>query len=254
MSKIYLGSIALEKNRWSNGKVPTYKVSEYVQKAENDGFDGIELWENHFMLADGEEKKRLAVSGCEFIFNTYLNLKNGVTDEMKKVAEAINSLNVSAVKYNFSTTEEIKTREEFNAQKETLVRFSELIPKEIKLLCECHKWTLAENPRCAAELFCGLDSRFGAIIHLVTPPKEAKECFDFYGDRICHVHSAYPFDNGCYKALSESGEILENNFKYFISRGFCGTVTVEFTKDSETADEYYKNALLDLKYLRKIGK
>ncbi len=252
MSKIYLGSIALEKNRWSNGKVPTYKVSEYVKKAADDGFDGVELWENHFMLADNAEKKRLAFADCEYIFNSYLNLKNGVTDEMKSVAEAISLLNATAVKYNFSSTEDVKSTADIDFQTETLIRFSEMIPKETKLLCECHQWTIAENPLQAASLFCGLDSRFGAIIHLVTARDFAEECFNCYGNRICHIHSAYPVEKGCYNALAESGEMLGDNLKYFISRGFCGTITVEFTKDAATADEYYKNAVEDLKYLRKI--
>ena len=40
MRKIYLGSIALEKNRFNEGKIPSYLVSDYIEKAKNDGFDG----------------------------------------------------------------------------------------------------------------------------------------------------------------------------------------------------------------------
>ena len=70
-NSIYLGSICLEPNRWSPGKLPSYRVSDWLQRIDGAGFDGIELWENHFLLADATEKSALAAAAPLAIYNSY---------------------------------------------------------------------------------------------------------------------------------------------------------------------------------------
>lgn len=248
MGKIYLGSIALEKNRWAPGRVPTYLVSDYVQRAKEDGFAGIELWQYHYLSADAEEKKRLIDSDTEFIFNSYLTLKDGLTDDLRKTAEAITQLNAVALKYNFAHTDYGTGPEEIKSQKETLLRFADLLPEKTKLLCECHAYTLGEVPERMQEVFQGLDERFGAIIHLVTQQDFAKRCFDSYGDRICHIHSAYSVPEVGFQLLESNADVMKSHLQYYKSRGFDGTVTIEFVKNADSPEEYYENAKKDLAF------
>ena len=53
---IYISSVLLEKNRWGT-RVPSLKVSDWSQRMFDAGFDGIELWENHLLLADAAERE-----------------------------------------------------------------------------------------------------------------------------------------------------------------------------------------------------
>ena len=230
MEHVYLGTIALEKNRWVKGKIPSLLVSEYVDRAKEDGYAGIELWENHFTLADEKDKCRLRESGIDFIFNSYLTLKNGLTDNLRRTADMICQLNASAVKYNFSIARDDKkvNRDTMKKETETLLRFAELLPQKVRFLCECHNGTLGGVPQYMAEVFENLDSRFGAIIHLVTPLEMARECFDCYGNRICHIHSGYEAEPRVFMPLEEVNTDVEKYLAYYRSRGFVGTVTVEF--------------------------
>ena len=55
----YLASILLEPNRWKPGRPPSIRVSEWSARAAAAGFDGWELWENHYRLAEPDEQRRL---------------------------------------------------------------------------------------------------------------------------------------------------------------------------------------------------
>jgi len=254
MNKVYLGSISMEKNRWAPGRIPTYKVSGYLPGALADGFSGTELWENHYFLADEKEKKRLAQSHGEIIFNTYFNLAEGLTDSIESVADAVNSLGAVGIKYNFAHIDYGVDEKALSAQRDTLLRFADLLSPDVKLLCECHAWTAMEVPERAAKVFSTLDERFGAIVHLSADKELLKNCFECYGDRICHVHAAASLPEGGFCQLSERADIIEPNMSYMLSKGFNGTMTVEFTKDADDMESYYSNAVADLKYINSIYK
>ena len=56
-TEIYIGTILLERNRWTRDKKPTCLVSEWIPRFKEAGFDGMELWENHAALASSTELK-----------------------------------------------------------------------------------------------------------------------------------------------------------------------------------------------------
>ena len=59
---IYIGTILLELNRWGSPKTPTYRVSEWLDRFQEAGFDGMELWEYHATLCPSEELAALEAS------------------------------------------------------------------------------------------------------------------------------------------------------------------------------------------------
>lgn len=252
MKKVYLGSIALERNRWEPGRIPTYLVSDFAQRAKDDGFDGIELWQYHYLSADARERKKLLDLEISFIFNSYLSLADGVTDAVKDTAEAICQLRAEAVKYNFGPSQPEHDPLELQKQTDTLLRFADMLPENVKLLCECHAGSIGEDPARMAEIFAKLDERFGAIIHLMTPMDFAKQCFDCYGDRICHIHSSYALPDLGFQCLAGAEAAVREHYQYYISRGFKGTVTVEFTQDASSPEQYYYNALKDLRIWKQM--
>lgn len=252
---IYLGSIALEKNRWAAGRIPTYRVSDYLERIKNDGFAGIELWENHYRMADHRERRKLAEAEVDFIFNSYLSLRDGITPGLRETAAAIRELGARAVKFNYSFRdfehEPGYTERDYVIQTDNLLRFAELVPG-VKLLCECHANTLMEDPHRAGRVFAHLDERFGAIIHLSDDQGHLKNCFDCYGDRICHIHTANAVAGAGFDCLESADRQMRDNYQYAVSRGFDGTLTVEFVKNAGDAEGYYDGARKDLAYLSKI--
>lgn len=239
---IYLGSVALEINRWAPGKIPTYRVSDFLSRITADGFDGIELWANHYLLADETEQKRLRGCGQVAVFNSYVSFDSGLTEDLTTNAAAINALVPKAVKFNLGQ------RETTAVQTETLLRFADLLKPGVRLLCECHANTLMEVPETAAEVFSRLDERFGAIIHLTSTYENALSCFQCYGSRICHIHAAN-YQKTAFAPLEQASAHILRNYSLMRSMGFDGTVTLEFTP-GDSAETMYRNAIGDLRWLR----
>lgn len=252
MKPIYLSTVALEKNRWAPGRVPTFNASDFLQRAKDDGFYGIELWEYHYTKASDEEKAKLAAFDMPFFFNTYLSLEEYDDDVYKEIANAVKAVNAKGVKFNFGSSH--VDNPDIPKQIENAKKLADLMPADTKMLCECHPNTVMEVPETAGEVFEKLDKeRFGAIIHMKTDIDFADRCFAAYGDRICHIHSQYNCD-GVFQPLDDGTGYAEKMFKYYTGKGFDGSVAIEFVKFEDTAEAHYPHALADLKYLQKIYK
>lgn len=101
-----LSSVLLEKNRWDNKlrDTPALQASEWCDKAQGAGFDGWELWENHWCKAPLNE--RLAIAKSSFpviVFNSYLLPDKQIPeDKLEELQEAYESLGFRAMKFNVS--------------------------------------------------------------------------------------------------------------------------------------------------------
>ncbi len=248
---IYLGTIALEKNRWEKDQTATIDVPAYIERAVKDGFDGVELWGPHYLLADEKEKKRIEKTGHVEIFNTYARFDEGITEELRVTAEAINKLNPKAIKFNF------ENKEKRDLQVATIKEFSGMLNPEIRLLCECHLFTLMDNHQIAADIFNDLGERFGAMVHTRTGAlseaedfEDLKCRFETYGKHICHLHASNY--NGKEFIHIYDGDVVKKHIDYILSQGFNGNCTIEFTVGEE-AEEMYQNALKDLAWLNQKG-
>jgi len=106
-SPIYIGTILLERNRWSPGKVPTYQVSEWMDRFKRDGFDGMELWENHAALCSDDELARLEQAPLPVVvFNSYAGLGDGGLPEREQATRLANRLGARAIKFNVGNVPE----------------------------------------------------------------------------------------------------------------------------------------------------
>lgn len=252
MSEIYLGTICMEKNRWAEGRNPTYAVSDYVKKAIDDGFYGMELWQYHYTLATEEEREKLKASGIPFVFNTYISFEKRDDETFKLIGDAVKALGAKAIKYNLGplNAENIN----ISAQIENLKRFAEYLPPDVKLLSECHGNTVMEEPEMAAEILSKLDKeRYGAMIHLKTELDFADRCYAAYGDRIWHIHCANykGWDIG-FVHINDGTDFAESYINYHKSKGFNGSFTIEFVNFEDTPEAHYKNAVNDMKHIKKF--
>ena len=244
--QVYLATVAMEKNRWST-KQPSFEVSGFIDRALADGFEGIELWENHYLLADEAEKQRLRDSGVPLIYNTYLRFDQGVTEQFHKVAEAVAALKAHAVKFNIE-----KAALPLEEQLKTLEAFAAMLPAEVKLLSECHPNTRMEEAEDALAVFEQLPKeRYGAIVHLAPVTGDNARRFELYGKQIIHLHTQLrkPGTNDRTR-LDEQPGVARDYFRALKAWGFDGSVSVEFTLDGQTPEETYENCVADLHFIR----
>jgi sugar phosphate isomerase/epimerase len=247
---IYLGSICLEPNRWKAGKEPTYEVSAWRERLSAAGFDGIELWENHYLKASEAEQAKLRAAAPMAIFNSYAGLGNDDAAQREETARAVAELGARAIKFNVGN--DASRFEEYLANAN---QWAAQMPG-VKLLCECHPGTLLETPDGAARAFEKWDAaRFGAMIHpFLASPGELREWFRLLGPRIEHAHSQIRDDNNRMLRLDEKPDAAREALHVLREGGFAGSFTVEFTAGTSTENDrpefVWESALRDLAFLR----
>jgi len=244
---IYLGTIALEVNRHVAGKRPTIRPSEWTDRLRQAGFDGIELWENHVLLASGDEAQALCAASLPVrVFNTYVQFTDDQELTRRELARVINELGADGVKYNFGG--ELNRRDEYLRNVRS---FAGQLSSGTKLLCECHAGTIAQIPEMAADLLqeLGPADRFGAIVHSRNEPMELRKWFRHLGQRIAHSHVFLP---PAEKRAAEIGGIV--SLRTMAELGFGGSFTIEFVDPmngpGETALLLYDKVVADLHWLR----
>jgi hypothetical protein len=231
---VYLGTILLERNRHRNNRVPTYRVSEWLARFAEAGFDGIELWENHALLADEQEVEAIASAANLIplpvsVFNTYAGFHDEQQPQRDKAIELIRRLRAPAAKFNFSN--DVSRRDE---QLRNVRAFAEALPG-VRLLCECHAGTIAETPVAASELLdaLGPSQRFGAIVHVANTPV-LDEWIAAMGPRLVHAHAYLP------PPSEEAERELADRVALMLRHGFRGSFTLEFTEGMNPPDETWE--------------
>ncbi len=250
--KILIGTVMLEKNRWTQEKVPTVWISEWLDMFREDGFEGIELWENHVLRNPESERIKIKSCGIPLIYlSSYLKFDGSDDEEMQKVAEAAKELSAVFIKFNLSNNIDLLETHIIKIR-----RFAELLPEGCSLLCECHSNTIMDDLNNALKVFEILnDERFGVIIHLFDPLEILQKWFMAFGQKIKHTH-LHLYDGENFTALRNKPELLATHLKFIHQMGFKGSYTVEFTKGAATPDEkiesIYRNAVDDMKLIREV--
>ena len=247
---IYLGTIALEVNRWSS-RIPTFLVSQWIPKIRDAGFDGLELWENHVLLSPGEAEKIKDSGFLVAIYNHYGGFTNSPEDVDRRIkaAEMINFLNAGAVKYNIGNDPAM-----LPVYKENVLKFAESVPA--KLLCECHGGTLLETNEQIAAFFDGLcPDKFGIMVHPFEEPDILQTKFELFTNRLTHIHSQITSSEGQRICLEEWPERVQACFDVMKANNFSGNFTVEFTgltaAPEENINSLFTNTVKDLNYIRR---
>jgi sugar phosphate isomerase/epimerase len=245
---IYIGTILLERNRWLPGKVPTYPVSDWVDRFKRDGFDGLELWENHAALCPADELTRLEQSPLPVaVYNSYAGMGDGGLPEREQAARLANRLGATALKFNFGNVPEDRAEYARNA-----LAWADAMPGVGRMLCECHPGTIMEDLATALVVYDAWnDGRFQAIVHAFSEPEDGLvEKMRRLGPRIVtHVHAAL----GAHTA--ETKERVHRRIGILRDMGFTGSFTLEFTQGTgepeEEMETMYERALRDLELIRK---
>ncbi len=243
--KVFLGTVALEKNRWSS-RVPSLKVSDYITSIKSDGFSGMELWQEHYTGADDAEKQLISSSAQCVIFNTYCKFHQGLTADMCEVAKAVADSGAVAIKYNFGN--DMAT---VNEEYKTFMQWVALLPQNIELMCECHAGTLMHDVKFAREFFADKDTRWTAIAHLCEDEQRRADIISAYGDRIVHIHTQMRDSSNHFMQLCDDAKRASADIKKALLLPNLRSFTVEFTADADTPEGLYNNAVKDLEFIRK---
>jgi sugar phosphate isomerase/epimerase len=244
MHPIYFASILLERNRWAS-RVPSYNVSDWIARFREEGFDGIELWENHALKASDEELEAIRDTGFPVaVFNSYVGF--GESDEEREhrrhAARLIEFFHAPAVKFNVG-----KNPSELPGEIERLREWAAMLPASCRLLCECHPGTSLETPEAAEKALESLPAeRFEALVHAPVEPAKLQEWFDALGSRIAHVHLQARGEDKRLLRLDSDRQQMRANVEVLRSNGFAGSFSIEFTEGVrapiESPEELYRNA------------
>lgn len=151
--EVYIGSILLEPNRWTQPKRPSYLVSEWLERFERSGFDGIELWEYHATLCSPGELAAIERSPVPIkIFNSYASFDDQGGPARDEAVRQVERLRAGGVKFNLGGR-----WEERETYLRHLVPWARRLPPGVRILCECHPGTIMEVPGQAAEVFARLE-------------------------------------------------------------------------------------------------
>jgi sugar phosphate isomerase/epimerase len=246
-----IGSVCLERNRWGNRRVPSFAVSDWLPRFKADGFDGVELWQFHYTLADDSERVRLTQAAEMLpIYNSYIGFEDADAPARGEAVAVIDRLGARGVKYNLGRKPELLPEYRRN-----LLAWADALPASCRMLCECHPGTVLETPEAAVSFFADLDpERFGVIVHVGNPDTgSVSQWFDAFGQRVCHLHvqcRSVEFD----PETPAGKAALDASMAVVKSHGFKGSVTLEFTRGigrDETIEDLYANVCKDMRYCRR---
>ncbi|MFC1715500.1 sugar phosphate isomerase/epimerase family protein [Candidatus Poribacteria bacterium] len=253
-NSIYIGTILLELNRWGSSKTPTYLVSEWLDRFQEAGFDGMELWEYHATLCPPEELAKLEASDFPVaVYNTYCDFSDESKSDQHAAADMIRRFGAKGVKFNVGKDPALK-----DMYLQNLRAWGESLPEDCRLLCECHGGTIVEEPAEASKFFGELEGdRWQFIVHcLMSDVDRLKEWFGAFGQSITHAHIQITDENGKRIRMESDTEHVKNALNIMRGEGYQGSFTLEFTEGTSAPDEnmgdLWKAALDDLDFLRSL--
>lgn len=250
---VLLGTVALEPNRWgvlSQDRRPHLRVADWIGVAEEAGFDGVELWENHATLASDEDLVRLQSSSLPLaVFSSYASFEEEGDASRDAVAAWVGRLGCAAVKFNIGND-----AAHLDAYIERLDRFAARLPAEVRLICECHAGTVAEDPATAARVLSAVGDaeRLQALVHLGDEPAHTGAMFDALGDRIRHVHVNFLRQGA--PPLVDIADDVHARIERLRKHGFSGSHAIEFVNgvgsERDQPAQLIEAAVRDLAALR----
>lgn len=248
---ICLATVLLEKNRWSS-KEPSFALSEWLAPIADAGFDGLELWENHLLKADPAETDAVRAGPLPVkVLNTYCGFDDESAEARAQAATLARKVNAGAVKFNFGNKPELAQR-----YRDNLLAWREDLPKGCRLLCECHPYTILEEPDQAAAVLAPLLDEIEIIVHAFGgEDADLQKRIDLFGSRITHVHAAGGgMDGFRYSPLGDSPRVPKR-IAMLRDAGFAGSWSIEFTNGvaspGESVPALLEAAADDARALRK---
>ncbi|MCD5322844.1 MULTISPECIES: sugar phosphate isomerase/epimerase family protein [Pontibacillus] len=239
MTNVFLNTVLLEKNRWEEGQNPSILVSEWISTINEAGFDGLELWQNHYAKSSPQEKEKIKDENFPVsLFNTYIKFEDGWEQERDNIAHMAHQLRCKGVKFNLGSS--IENKEMYVTHIKEMLK---QLPNTCQLLCECHAGTIMEDPEVAYALLDQIGSeRVKIIIHPLQLHLNIEEWFTYFGSTITHAHISL-YNQERFHRLRASERFVKERLKEIDRLQFYGTYSIEFTEGVATGEENPRDLL-----------
>jgi sugar phosphate isomerase/epimerase len=249
-SKILLGTVLLEPHRWVNRTVPLVRASEWAARAAAAGFDGLELWENHWFRAEPAERAALLAAPLPAsVFNAYARFDQAAEEAaLGEAITAASQLRASSLKFNVGPAPGDAAR--------LAASLSRFAGTGVRPRCECHAGTWLETPESAAAFHAGSGAEpFDVIVHAFSlSPEELSRWFSLLGPRITGVHVQCRDEQGGWSGIARHAARSRQALKVLAEQGFSGDFTLEFTAgtaaEGNDPEALWLAALEDLGFLK----
>ena len=253
--EIYLGTVLIEPNRWRK-ESPCLEAAEWVDRAMEAGFDGVELWERHYLDADPEGRAALVARGRAIrVLSSYASFAVGGADSRAASSGAVRALGegLRGVKMNVG-----RPPLDLDAEVAEAGRFGAALPDGVGMWCECHSGSALEEPAAAGAALAHWGDRAGVILHPIgMDPEVMAHWFQAARGRVPHLHLQGREPGGKRGCLEECAQAVRAAFGILRDLGFAGSATIEFTAGVGSAGEdpaaLFSAAVRDLRFLRGEG-
>ena len=256
MNPIYIGTLLLEKNRWGS-REPSYRVSDWLGRFADAGFDGMELWENHALRQSEEEVQRLEQSALPVVlFNTYNDCSDETASERSTVTDMILRLKAGGMKFNVG-----RDKARLDEYLANVAAWRGQFPESFRMCCECHGGTALEDLSLAEERFSRLEP---AHVEMITHPFSrgdvdltalARTC----GPRLSHMHLQLSSPGSGRLRLAQDPDFVRERIGQLLDGGYEGSFAIEFTdgvaakaEDNADMEVLFRNAVEDMEFLRSV--
>lgn len=234
---ILLASILLEPKRWQPGRPSSIRVSDWSTRAIEAGFDGWELFQNHYRQADATERQKLETTPPRVrVFNTYESFEDAGQPGLRDAIDHAVRLGAEGIKFNVGN--EPARAPDYRA---CIERVARKLPANVRLLCECHAGTLLEDPGLVVEFAAGWTVwPFDVIIHpFLLEPDEIARWGQWFGNRIRHAHVQMRDRRNEQRvlALDDDAPRARDCLAALAAINFAGTFSIEFASPTGTADD-----------------
>ena len=261
MTRYFLNTGLLEHNRWPRGN-PSFKVSDWLQRILDAGFDGIELWENHILQANTEERRQLAQWNHPIIFNQYDTCLPQDQEQRRVIDEVIQELGCVGMKWNGAFTN-MELRDDCLSVAESWLQN---YPPPFRSLCECHGRTVFEDILPFIKDTANWQYPPEVILQLPGNPEkplpDLTQLFDLGRARITYIHlqmvEANAIDD-CRSCLRDREKLVTERIHQLIHLGYQGDWCIKFTGGCSKGvnppiETLFANACDDLKLVKEALK
>jgi len=272
--RILLNSIALEPNRWTDGKTPFFRLEELVEPIARHDFKGIEVWQNHLSMLEDKEiaelRERAGDLGLDFpVVGFYPELHLVGSDGEVALSESLGlmdkaaALGANTVKMfvGSKASKELTDLEEAAtfASLETLIDAAE--DRDLLLTGETHAGTLFDSVGACRRALHQIDSDELEICFQPFDPANTESAIADYtelAESVIHVHLQGRIGNEM--SLLEDADLDYERFLEALEiNGFAGYLSIEFVKDCVVdrpedldIERVLSNAAADREFVRRV--
>jgi sugar phosphate isomerase/epimerase len=243
---IVLNTIALEPNRWTEGKIPQFQMEELLEPISEAGFESLEIWQNHVALRDREDIEAIAEQADSLDISTpivgmyprfhlegedrqaELDRFDGMVEKMDLLGADILKLMPGQVPSSELTAELWERSVKF--MREVLERTEE---SDVIFTLETHGGTVADDPD-ALERF--MEDVGSERLEVCWQPYDfsstgrAIKLFDRLAESIVHLHLQGRRD-GEMELLEHADIDYRQVLGHIFNTDFDGYISIEFVRD-----------------------